>query len=60
MASGSLKVKLRPLRLAFLVPPYDETAILTAIETSSFLWGGAFNPILPVFQKIAEIMETRG
>jgi hypothetical protein len=52
MASGSLKVKLRPLRLAFLVPPYDETAILTAIETSSFLWGGAFNPILPVFQRL--------
>src|ERR1044071_7319008 len=52
MASGSLKVKLRPLRLGFLVPPHDETAILTAIETSSFLWGGTFNPILPVFERL--------
>ena len=52
MATGSLKVKVRPLRLAFLVPPKDETAIRMAIETSSFLWGGAFNPILPVLPRL--------
>ena len=31
--SGSLKIRLRPLRLAFLVHEADEAAILTAMET---------------------------
>jgi hypothetical protein len=52
MATGSLKIKLRPLRLAFLVRPSDKAAIATAIETTSFLWGGAFNPIIPVYHKL--------
>jgi len=52
MVSGSLKVKLRPLRLAFLVQPTDKAAIANAIETASFLWGGAFSPIIPVYRKL--------
>lgn len=52
MATGSLKIKLRPLRLAFLVRPSDKAAIATAIETTSFLWGGAYNPIIPVYHKL--------
>jgi len=47
-----IKVKLRPLRLAFLVQPSDKAAISTAIETASFLWGGAFNPIVPVYDRL--------
>lgn len=52
MSLGSLKVNLRPLRLAFLVDPADDAAVLQAIETSTFLWGGAFNPIVPVFHRL--------
>src|SRR6266496_225630 len=50
MPSGTLTVKLRPLRLAFVVNPRDNAAVLQAIQTCSFLWGGAFNPIVPVFR----------
>ena len=52
MATGSIKLRLRPLRLAFLVRPSDAKAIATAIETTSFLWGGSFNPIIPFFHKL--------
>ena len=52
MLSGSLNVKLRPLRLAFLVDPADPDATREAIETTSFLWGGTFNPILPFFRRL--------
>ena len=52
MPIGSLKVSLRPLRLAFLVDPADDAAVLQAIQTNTFLWGGAFNPIIPVFHRL--------
>ena len=52
MPLGSLKVSLRPLRLAFLVDPADDAAVLRAIQTSTFLWGGAFNPIVPIFHRL--------
>jgi hypothetical protein len=57
MVSGSLKVKLRPLRLAFLVDPAEKGAVIRAIETTSFLWGGAFNPILPLFQRLPRSLK---
>ena len=52
MASGSLRVSLRPLRLAFIVEPNDRKGVLTAIQTTSFLWGGSYNPIVPYYQRL--------
>jgi hypothetical protein len=57
MPFGSLKVKLRPLRFAFLVQPSDSEALREAIETSSFLWGGSFNPIVPLFERLPRRWE---
>ncbi len=57
MASGTLNIKLRPFRLAFLVQPSDKAAIATAIETASFLWGGMFSPIIPVYNKLPKFWE---
>ncbi len=54
MPSGTLTVKLRPLRLAFVVDPRDNAAVLEAIQTCSFLWGGAFNPIVPAFRTLTK------
>jgi hypothetical protein len=51
MASSSIKVKLRPLRLAFIVEPGDSDAIASAIHAASFLWGGCHNPIIPYFRR---------
>ena len=45
---GDITLKCRPLRLAFLIPP-DKGALRTAIQTNSALWGGTFNPIIPLY-----------
>lgn len=50
MLTGTLYLKLRPLKFAFLVPPYNKKAFLEAIKINSMLWGGFFNPIIPLFK----------
>jgi hypothetical protein len=47
---GDITLKCRPLRLAFLIPP-DKTALRTAIQINSTLWGGTFNPIIPLYAR---------
>ncbi len=51
MASGQITVTLRPIKFATLVDPSDRDALLQAIQINTFLWGGTYNPIIPVFQK---------
>lgn len=57
MASGSLTVRVRPLRIAFLVDPSDRVGLLSAIEASTFLWGGSFNPIIPAYKRTPKKWE---
>ncbi len=45
---GDITVKSRPLRLAFIIPP-NKAALQRAIEVNSSLWGGSFNPIIPLY-----------
>jgi hypothetical protein len=52
MLSGSLTSTLRPIRIAFVVPPRDRAAVLKAIRISSFLWGGSYNPIIQLHRRI--------
>ena len=52
MGSGTLQIRLRPIRLAFVVPPDDEVALLEAITINTFLWGGMFNPIIPNYRRL--------
>lgn len=57
MTSSTLTVRVRPIRVAFLVDPKDRQALLKAIETNTCLWGGAFNPIIPVYERTPKIWE---
>lgn len=57
MNGGTINIKLRPIKLAFLVEPADKNAILEAIQISSFLWGGIYNPIIPVFSNMPKIWK---
>jgi hypothetical protein len=59
MPSGTVEIRLRPLKLAFVVNPADKKALLSAIELNSFLWGGTFNPIIPRFGKIPASWKRR-
>lgn len=47
---GNIRIKGRPLRFAFLIEPNDKKALLKAIELNTVLWGGPFNPIIPLYQ----------
>ena len=52
MSHGTISVKLRPIKLAFLVSPNDKDSLLKAIEINTFLWGGIYNPIIPTYKRI--------
>ena len=51
MTHGTVNVKLRPIKIAFLVNPKDKDSLLKAIEVNTFLWGGMFNPIIPTYRR---------
>ena len=53
MTRGTVNVKLRPIKLAFLVNPKDKESLLKAIEINTFLWGGMYNPIIPTYKQIS-------
>jgi hypothetical protein len=57
MNGGTIDVKLRPIKLAFLVEPTDRKAILEAMQISSFLWGGIYNPIIPIFSRAPKVWK---
>jgi hypothetical protein len=52
MVSGTLTSTLRPIRIAFVIRPWDRAAALRAMQISTFLWGGTYNPIIPFHQRI--------
>ena len=52
MASGYANVKLRPIKFAFLIPYNDTASLLQAIQLNTFLWGGVYNPIIPIYKSI--------
>jgi hypothetical protein len=58
MPSGTLNVRLRPLRLAFVVPAGDRESVREAIKISSFLWGGLYNPIIPFYSRRPKKLEA--
>ena len=52
MARGTADVKLRPIKLAFLIHPDDNESLLKAIEINTLLWGGMYNPIIPTYREM--------
>jgi hypothetical protein len=48
----SSKVRIRPLRFAFLVDPRDKARLQTVFEINSVLWGGCYNFIIPLFKRV--------
>jgi len=53
MGGGSIeaRIRVRPLRLGFLIKPNDRAALRRVIETNTCLWGGVFNFIIPLFHR---------
>ena len=51
MSFGNLAVTLRPIRFATLVDPLNRDAVSEAIRINTFLWGGTYNPVIPIFSE---------
>ncbi len=49
---GSADIKVRPVKLAYLVDPNNVLQVREAIRLSSSLWGGAFFPIIPLYRRM--------
>ena len=54
MRDGIVQINVRPIRHAFLVDPTDVDSLQSVIEINTFLWGGKFNAIIPIFQQSIE------
>ena len=48
MESVHVNQRLRPKRFAFIIPPGDLSAVSRAASINTALWGGKFNPIVPI------------
>jgi hypothetical protein len=45
------EIRLRPTRIGFLVRPSDLASVRSIMRVCTCLWGGAYNPIIPVFAR---------
>jgi len=52
---GNINIKVRPIKLAFLVCPNDTKQILESIRINTTLWGGTYNPIIPIYKRIPKV-----
>jgi len=51
MPDISAEIQLRPTRIGFLVRPTDLASVRTIMRACACLWGGTYNPIIPVFSR---------
>lgn len=51
MKTINIKNRLRPIRFAFLVRPTDKNNIAEIFRINTCLWGGMYNPIIPIFKR---------
>ena len=51
MPDISAGIQLRPTRIGFLVRPTDLASVRAIMRACACLWGGTYNPIIPVFKK---------
>jgi len=60
METISINVRLRPVRLAFMVRPEDKANLHKIFCTNTCLWGGLYNPIIPFFKRVPAWWERNG
>ncbi|MDO8399004.1 MAG: hypothetical protein Q7T45_14400 [Bradyrhizobium sp.] len=51
MSDLSAEIQLRPTRIGFLVEPADLASVRSIMRACTCLWGGVYNPIIPVFNR---------
>ena len=53
-------IRMRPIRIAFIVPENNAESVQRAININSFLWGGHLNPILPLISTVDDRWKILG
>jgi hypothetical protein len=51
MPELSVEILLRPTRIGFLTRPTDLASVRAIMRACTCLWGGVFNPIIPIFKR---------
>ena len=51
------RIRLRPTRIGFLVRPSDKKSLRKIMRVNACLWGGLFNPIIPVYTRTPKEWE---
>ncbi|MCP4371786.1 MAG: hypothetical protein GY797_27260 [Deltaproteobacteria bacterium] len=51
MPSIEILQKLRPLKFAYVVKPNDLSSLDKVVRLNTFLWGGRYNPVFPLYKK---------
>lgn len=51
MTEISAEILLRPTRIGFLTRPTDLASVRAIMRACTCIWGGAYNPIIPVFKR---------
>src|ERR1700733_7142575 len=54
MPELSAEILLRPTRIGFLTRPTDLASVRAIMRVCICLWGGVYNPIIPVFKRAPE------
>lgn len=54
MSSISAELRLRPTRIGFLVDPTDAVSVRLCMNVCACLWGGVYNPIIPICSTIPD------
>jgi hypothetical protein len=57
MPNLSATLRLRPVRMGFLVDPTDLASLRQVMELCTCLWGGIYNPIIPVCSAVPDIWK---
>jgi hypothetical protein len=52
MVEINANIRLRPIRIGFLVRPNDFASVQEVMRYCAAVWGGGYNPIIPVFSKL--------
>jgi hypothetical protein len=59
MNTLSASLKLRPTRIGFLVEAQNAASVRKIFQTCTCLWGGVFNPIIPVCTALPDAWHDR-
>jgi len=59
MITLSASLTLRPTRIGFLVRPDDMESLRRIFHTCTCLWGGVYNPIIPVSTTLPDAWKER-